>query len=58
MQVSQSAMVEKDHKEVFSSQGQVMVRVPEVKGDLTICHDGNFASRQFYTLDVSVFFCA
>ncbi|XP_063871498.1 uncharacterized protein LOC135106420 isoform X3 [Scylla paramamosain] len=49
--VTQSAMVEKDNKEVFSSQGQLTVHMPEMTGELSIFHDGKFASRQLYNME-------
>lgn len=55
MQVTQRAMVEKDNKEVFSSQGHLTVHVPEMTGELSIFHDGDFASSQLYNMEVRVF---
>lgn len=55
MQVTQSVMIEKDYEEVFASRGEVTVVVPEVNGELTVTHSGNFASRQSYYLKVSIF---
>lgn len=56
LQVTQVSMIEKDYEEVFSSQGEVTVLVPEVKGELTVYHSGNYASNQSYYLKVRYFF--
>lgn len=49
-------MIEKDYEKVFSSEGEVTVNMPEVKGELTVFHSGRYASRQSYYLRVSYFF--
>ncbi|XP_045126052.1 uncharacterized protein LOC123513172 isoform X2 [Portunus trituberculatus] len=49
--VIQTVMVEKDYKEVFSSQGHLTVHPPEMTGELSISHDGKFASRQLYNME-------